>query len=230
MKAALLESVSAPARPRTPFADDEVPPAAGQRRGSRSVNPTSSPAGADTTRMETEDREALYAEIQPLVQRLILRYGKVPELRRDLQGEIYWRFCRLMAEYNADRGIPIRAYVICKLQQQIFNYVRDYWRASRRTVPLERPDDAEQDTASACEVGDPLHRLLVQELYDALPGAIADLPDRQRMIIVCRYFEGLSYEEIAVRMGIKTASVRSLQRFALEALRRKMRSKGLISG
>src|SRR5947207_14177253 len=54
------------------------------------------------------DREALYAEFQPLVRRLIRQYGDDAEMRQDLAGEIFFRFCILLASYDPCRGVPLR--------------------------------------------------------------------------------------------------------------------------
>src|ERR1051325_606153 len=55
-------------------------------------------------------REELFAELKPLVRRLIQRFGEDPEMRRDLEGEIYYRFCVLLDAYDPSRGVPLRPY------------------------------------------------------------------------------------------------------------------------
>src|SRR5205809_5332972 len=41
-----------------------------------------------------KERESLYGDLQPLVRRLLRQYRQDPELRQDLEGEIYCRFCQ----------------------------------------------------------------------------------------------------------------------------------------
>src|SRR5437764_237732 len=62
--------------------------------------------------VDAVDCDSLFAEFQPLVQRLIRQYGDEPELREDLIGEIYCRFCALVHAYDPSRGIPLRPYLV----------------------------------------------------------------------------------------------------------------------
>ena len=66
------------------------------------------------------DREALFQDFQPLVRRLIRQYGEDLELKRDLAGEIYCRFCELLDAYDPSRGIPVRAYLVRTLTASVF--------------------------------------------------------------------------------------------------------------
>jgi len=174
------------------------------------------------------DRDELYAEMAPLVQRLLYRYGKTPELRQDLEGEIYCRFCRLLENYDPDRGIPIRPYIVRMLQQTLFNYVRDYWRYESRVTHIEMEPGTEKSfPALVCEP-DLVRQLMDEELLNALPSAIAQLPERQKIVLVWRFYDGIPFEEIAERLEIQPATARSLLRHALKALRRQIKVMGLL--
>src|SRR5207244_4443409 len=59
--------------------------------------------------------DALYAEFQPLVWRLIRQYGDDADLREDLIGEIYARFRTVLAAYDPHRGVPLRPYLVRQL-------------------------------------------------------------------------------------------------------------------
>lgn len=54
---------------------------------------------------------------------------------------------------------------------------------------------------------------------DVLWEALAELPKRQRTVLVLRYYESLTDEEIAVHLGISRGTVRSQASRALEKLR-----------
>src|SRR5262245_39584833 len=73
-------------------------------------------------------REELFGELQPLVRRLIQRFGEDPEMRRDLEGEIYYRFCMLLDAYDPARGVPLRPYLIRQLSASVYTYARQGWR------------------------------------------------------------------------------------------------------
>src|SRR5688572_23559694 len=87
-------------------------------------------------------REALYAEFQPLVRRLLRQYGDCPELRLDLVGEIYHRFCLLVADFDPGRGIPLKAYLVRSLTASVYSYARSEW-TRRRRAEAAFPDRAE---------------------------------------------------------------------------------------
>lgn len=168
------------------------------------------------------DREALYQQFRPLVNSLLRRYGKTPELKQDLSGEIYYRFCRLVEAYDPSRGIPICAYVARMLSQSVFNYVRDYWRGESRLVQL--PDEHQlEETIGAVATPAYEDSLIAEELRSALPAAIARLPHRQRLVVVWRYYDNRSFEEIAEELQVKPATVRSLLRHGIAALRIRFR-------
>ncbi|MGV3722186.1 MAG: sigma-70 family RNA polymerase sigma factor [Actinomycetota bacterium] len=180
---------------------------------------TATVAGENPLKAEHHD---LYEQFSPLVGSLMRRYGSTPELRKDLQGEIYCQFRQLVDSYDLDRGIPIAAYLARMLSQRIFNYVRDYWRGENRYVHLE-PELLEGVTfTGTVEVNGFEDELQAQEVLNALPAAIAALPHRQRLVLVWRYYEERSFEQIANELGIQPATARSLLRHAITSLRSRL--------
>ena len=169
------------------------------------------------------DRDALYKEFQPLVRRLIRQYGDCPEVRQDLAGEIYFRFCYLLEAFDPARGVPLRPYLVRQLSASIYTYARHGWIRQRREISYE-------GTASFCENAtriDPTQewddRLAAQQIMGSLPDAIANLPRRQRQVVVWRYYEQLSFDEIAGFLGVKASTARSLLRHGINGLRRQIR-------
>jgi RNA polymerase sigma factor (sigma-70 family) len=172
--------------------------------------------------VETTSQE-LFMQFRPLVASLLRRYGSTPELRKGLQGEIYRQFQLLVDNYDLDRGIPIAAYLTRMLSQRIFNYARDYWRGESRYIHVE-PEVPEG--AGVAGQGDPEGALQVQEVLSTLPSVIASLPHRQRLVLVWRYYEERSFEDIAFDLGIRPATARSLLRHAVISLRARMARDG----
>lgn len=164
------------------------------------------------------NRDLLYAQFQPLIGSLLRRFGRTPELRKDLVGEIYCQFCRIVNSYNPERGVPICAYIPRMLSHAVFNYVRDYWRKENRYVPMEdeeRALPADNDPWTS----DWEDLLFTDEFRDALPKAIARLPHRQRLVLVWRYYDEREFDQIAEQLAIKPATARSLLRHAINSLR-----------
>jgi len=56
---------------------------------------------------------------------------------------------------------------------------------------------------------DPQKNLLRRELAEKMAEALAQLPEKHRTILVLREVEGLSYEELAERLGIHKGTVMS---------------------
>ena len=81
---------------------------------------------------EAIDRDTLYAQFAPLVKRLILHYGGCPQLREELVGEIYCRFCALLDAFDPTRGVPLRAYLVRQLSTSVYTYVRTHRRHGSR--------------------------------------------------------------------------------------------------
>ena len=183
--------------------------------------PRRQPRAADLPHL---DREALYAEFAPLVKRLLRQYGQEAEFRQDLASEIYYRFCLLVEAYDPQRGVPFRPYIVRQLTATIYTFVRQQWTLHKREIC--------QDWSAAESPGEPQHdptsswiaALSQEQILQSLPAAIARLPERQRQVVLWRYYEELPFEEIAGLLSIEASSVRSLLRHGLNNLRKQMQS------
>lgn len=165
------------------------------------------------------DREALYGQFTPLVRRLIRQYGETAEMRQDLAGEIYYRFCALLEAYDPARGVPLRAYLVRQLTATIYTYARQQWSVSNREVGLECEDNAKEE-ATVDPTQEWVHSLWQKQVAASLPEALDRLPRRQRQVLVWRYYESRSFEEIAEILNIQPATARSLLRHGLNNLRK----------
>lgn len=193
----------------------------GDGRRQRTSPPRTYPAVTDVP-TEPVDRERLFEDFQPLVRRLIRQYGEDPELRQDLSGEIYCRFCTLLDLYDPTRGIPLRAYLVRTLTASVYTFTRSHWRRQHREVSL----DASLKIRETAQTGDPSRQwdrdLLTEEILKSLPSAIALLPVRQRQVVIWRYYEARSFEDIAAMLHVRPATARSLLRHGLNNLRRQI--------
>ncbi len=165
------------------------------------------------------DRDALYAEFAPLVARLKRQYGDDAEIRNDLEGEIYYRFCLLLQAYDPSRNIPLRPYIVRQLSISIFNYAKQNWRNNRRELSLELFTAESTTNQSEDPTSDWDDALELKSLKGVLPNAFDKLSDRQYKILVWRYYDELGFEEIASRLDIQPSSVRSLLRHAINNMR-----------
>lgn len=103
----------------------------------------------------------------------------------------------------------------------VFNELR---RRKRHPVtPLERETEEHHFQATDPVTMAPDASLLDTELQQAIQTAIASLPEAQRLAIVLRRYEDLSYEEIAGILDLSVPAVKSLLFRARTELREKLK-------
>jgi RNA polymerase sigma-70 factor (ECF subfamily) len=68
----------------------------------------------------------------------------------------------------------------------------------------------------------PSDDVVQNELQEIVKGAIGSLPETQRMAVVLRRYDQLSYEDIAKTMGCSVSAVKSLLNRAKESLKEKL--------
>jgi len=90
----------------------------------------------------------------------------------------------------------------------VFNELRR--RSRHPQVPLQSESDEEERPLKDEQAVAPDASLLEHELQQAVDAAIANLPETQRMAVVLRRYEELSYEEIAEAMEQSVSAVKSL--------------------
>jgi RNA polymerase sigma-70 factor, ECF subfamily len=90
----------------------------------------------------------------------------------------------------------------------VFNELRR--RSRHPQVPLQSESDEEERPLKDEQAVAPDASLLEHELQQAVDAAIANLPETQRMAVVLRRYEELSYEEIAAAMDQSVSAVKSL--------------------
>ena len=169
----------------------------------------------ETAAFTLAQRDALYAEFQPLARRLIRQYGDTNEAREDLMGEIYYRFCHLLDCFDPSRGIPLKPYLVRQLSASIYTYARHQWRRQKREIAME----LESGLSELHQTEDPSRqwddKLALDHARQGLPDALRQLSLRQRQVVIWRYYEARSFEEIAERLSIQPATARSILRHGL---------------
>ena len=90
----------------------------------------------------------------------------------------------------------------------VFNELRR--RSRHPQVPLQSESDEEERPLKDEQAVAPDASLLEHELQQAVDAAIANLPEAQRMAVVLRRYEELSYEEIAEALDQSVSAVKSL--------------------
>ena len=88
----------------------------------------------------------------------------------------------------------------------VFNESRRRGRA--QLIPQSVDEEKERDYPDATPGPDA--QILEKELHRAIESAMALLPEKERLALVLRQYQGMPYEEIAVVLGVSLAAVKSL--------------------
>ena len=147
-----------------------------------------------------------------LVGRYIADWSECQDVAQDT-------FIRAYRAINSFRG---DAQFSTWLHRIAVNTAKNHLAASNRRPPTDDIDigDAEQfDSGTRLRDTDtPERQLMRQELETTVMKAVASLPEELRLAISLREVEGLSYEEIAQKMGCPIGTVRSRIFRAREAI------------
>lgn len=136
----------------------------------------------------------------------------------DVTQDIFMHIQRALQSYDPARDLDPWVFTIAS------NKLRDHWRSRRHreaTREMSLEDDDTRFHPVSTERG-PLPEMENQELARTLSRAIDELPESMRETLVLRYFEGLSFEDIAAMLDRNEAAVRKRYSRALEELRRSL--------
>ncbi len=141
----------------------------------------------------------------------------------DIGQQVFLRVWKSAPRYEPTAKFTTWLYTITR--NLVFNEMRR--RKSRPTASLDAPDSGGHGTSGGAQFEDhqapsPDATLLEGELQQAITDAIATLPETQRMAIILRRYEELSYEEIGATLGLTVPAVKSLLFRARGILREKL--------
>ena len=167
-------------------------------------------------RLVSEQSSAIYA--------LLYRLTEDMEEARDLAQETFLQAFRNINHFRGDADLRTWLYRIAINQAR--NRWR-WWRRRRRDQTLSlNSSDTSKDLPSAARPGDkdngnPEQQTLARERERLLLEALRALKRAHREVVILRDVEGLSYEEVAVALGVGIGTVKSrLSRGRLELRRR----------
>jgi RNA polymerase sigma-70 factor (ECF subfamily) len=104
----------------------------------------------------------------------------------------------------------------------VFNELRR--RKRHAAMPLQLETEGEEIPLKDARTSTPEAALLERELQEAIDAAIAELPETQRLAVVLRRYEELSYEEISEVLDQSVPAVKSLLFRARTQLRHHLRA------
>lgn len=149
----------------------------------------------------------LFAHFGPRVKSFLMKSGASPDMAEECAQEVMvtlWRKAHLFD--------PAKASVSTWIFTIARNRKIDLLRKQRRVEPedLAWGPEADPDQADA---------MALQQETEILGKAIADLPEKQRILIEKAYYGELTHSEIAAQTGLPLGTIKSRIRLALDRLR-----------
>ncbi|MDQ6655021.1 MAG: sigma-70 family RNA polymerase sigma factor [Verrucomicrobiota bacterium] len=142
----------------------------------------------------------------------------------DLAQQVFVRVWKSAARYEA--RAKFTTWLLTITRNLVFNEVRR--RKRHTTRPLQTEPGGEEMQLKDERALSPGESLLEGELQREVEKAIGELPETQRMAVVLRRYEELSYEEIADVLDQSVPAVKSLLFRARAQLRERL--KGYLGG
>lgn len=134
----------------------------------------------------------------------------------DLTHEVFLAAWRTIKTYSAQEHIPFTSW----LYHIARNRVIDYYRKTKKNISL---DEILKGNTLPAELVSTTHHSIMNALHtkfemQAIINAIGRLNDDQQNVIIMRYVEDLSSEEIGNAIGKTAGAVRLIQHRALKQL------------
>jgi RNA polymerase sigma-70 factor (ECF subfamily) len=151
----------------------------------------------------------------------------------DVVQETFLEAYRDFGQFRGGGEGQLLAWLRQVLARNLANLVRHYLHTQGRDVRLEQElaheldrSSGELDGALAAQQSTPSEQAARREQAVLLADALAGLPQDYREAIVLRHLQGLSFPEVARRMGRSVASVEKLWARGLGKLRRLLTEAG----
>jgi RNA polymerase sigma-70 factor (ECF subfamily) len=170
-------------------------------------------------RAADNDREAfgqLYDRFSSMVFTLAVRMLKTRSDAEDLLQEVFVQVWRQAENYDEQRGSP-EAWIINMARSRALDKIRSLRRTEKNIVLADDPTQARStDDVESSAIG----------LEDRLTmnSALANLPENQRRVLELAYFDGLTQNEIAGRLGEPLGTVKTRMRSGIQRLREILRT------
>jgi RNA polymerase sigma-70 factor (ECF subfamily) len=143
---------------------------------------------------------------------IALRYAGDSATAMDIAQETFLKLLSNIRQFRGDSSFESWLYRL------VVNSCLDHHRRRRRFLPLM--DEMLDVFRTSSETA--LHEMLREEQEERVQQVVAQLPEEQRIVVVLRYTEGLSYEDIADVLGCRRGTVASRLNRAHKALERRL--------
>jgi RNA polymerase sigma-70 factor (ECF subfamily) len=139
----------------------------------------------------------------------------------DLAQQVFVRVWKSAARWEPTAKFTTWLYTI--LRNLVFNECRRRARHHTHSLDAAIEDDDHPQQFADGNVKAPDTSLLDAEMQDAIERAIRELPEQQRLAVVMRRYQDVSYEEIAEVLELSVPAVKSVLFRARTELREKLK-------
>jgi RNA polymerase sigma-70 factor (ECF subfamily) len=162
-------------------------------------------------RGEQDAFRALFETYQDRVYSIALRYSGDRTVALDIAQEVFLKLLSNISEFRGESGFEAWLYRV------VVNCCFDRQRRGKMLLFVE--DFFDSLRGADCTV---LEDLMKAEMQQHVQGAVAKLSPEHRMVVVLRYTEGLSYDQIAEALGCSAGTVASRLNRAHKILERRL--------
>jgi len=184
------------------------------------------PAHADESDLDFALMERISAGDHAAFRKLVERHqlaviGTVTKMlgnandSEDIAQQVFLRIWRNAKRYRPDAKFTTYLFTITR--NLVFNETRR--RSRKKEISSDEREESSSQQIEERHERQPDAELLQAELQSAVDSAIAALPETQRLAVVLRRYEQLSYEEIAETLNLTVSAVKSLLFRARTSLR-----------
>lgn len=152
--------------------------------------------------------EQVYTDNYMLILKYVLKKVNNYSLAEDLTSDIFFK-----AFKNYDRYDPEKASVKTWLFRITENHLKNYYRDRKVFSDINDESITEGENEDLM-----LQAALLQEFRDILADAFEYLSEKQRRVIILKYFYNKKSNEIAVTLNTTAGNVRIISKRALERL------------
>jgi RNA polymerase sigma-70 factor (ECF subfamily) len=132
----------------------------------------------------------------------------------DLAQQVFLNVWKSAPRWRPEAKVTTWLLTIAK--RLVFNEARR--RGRTRLIP--QSEDQEHEPEYPDPTPGPDREVLEKELHLAIEKAINQLPEKERLALVLRQYQGMPYEEIAEVLGVSLAAVKSLLFRARNSMKR----------
>jgi RNA polymerase sigma-70 factor (ECF subfamily) len=161
-------------------------------------------------RAQTGDREAvgaLYQAYSQSIYRYVIARVRSAEDAEDITSEVFISMVKGLASYQITEA-PFAAW----LYRIAASRVADHYRARQRQPISELTESLPDDLTL------PEDQMLQKQSFDRLRAALGQLSEEHQTILILRFVDRKSHEEVAAILGKSMTAVKSAQHRALEHL------------